>query len=107
MRGQLSAPSAGPEESEMPEATTAGGYSRRTALYARILVPLDGSVLATGLLPVVKQLVTGLNSPVHFISVVDSVIEPATAGHLADWNLRRALAEEIPVREDHVRGVVA
>ena len=43
-------------------------------MYKRILVPLDGSELAEGILPLVERIAKGLNANVHVLSVIGRAI---------------------------------
>ncbi|MBI4339062.1 MAG: universal stress protein [Chloroflexi bacterium] len=86
-------------------------------MYTRILVPLDGSTLAEGVLPVARRFAVALQAQVHLLSIVDQeMVEslstslrgrytPRPAGELtdlADTYLRR-VAEGLGVPPEQVR----
>lgn len=66
------------------------------ALYKRIIVPLDGSVLAEEALGQAKELASSLGSPIHLVRVVDTYRAQAVpaSGMAIDYSMLAELAEE-------------
>lgn len=62
-----------PTRSQLPGALSGiyGLRQWRSAVYARILVPLDGSKLAERALPVAEELAKLMSAPLHLLRVID------------------------------------
>ena len=70
-------------------------------MFEKVLVPLDGSDLAEGILPYVSQLAYQLGSKLLLLSVVD----PQEGSETAGFTLRRRLEEiEQLLTEQHLDG---
>ena len=63
-------------------------------MFQKALVPMDGSVLAEGILPYISQIATGFKMPLVLMSAVDSDAIDVPRG-FGDREARNRRAEEI------------
>lgn len=74
-------------------------------MYQRIVVPLDGSELAEGILPIVNQLAGGLSANVELLAVVDR--EAVTSGRPpADSPGNSVSIDTVAKAEEYLHGIV-
>ena len=76
-------------------------------MYKRILVPLDGSEIAEGILPVVESFAQALNARVHLLSVIEEDVVAAVAHPLQGRFADQARMTAVGVAEEYVKKVAA
>jgi nucleotide-binding universal stress UspA family protein len=85
--------------------------TRTTAVYDRIVVPLDGSELAESALPHAVTIARGIHRPIHLIRIVDitplTLVSPVGLGaEQAAWfTSLNALEAEEEVARDYLKAI--